>query len=131
MEPLDRCRVAQSFAQEGELVQSLDRVDEDFICFSTECHEFARWANLQVCNLVGIRDLGDWLGLVTVPEEDWAARARSHQLKLIVTPLAHRRMEAILRLAHLYPLLLLQVVRGQRAVRAARVNDVRLRRVGE
>ena len=123
--------MAQSFAQEGELVQSLKLVDEDFICFSAEGHEFARRANLQVRDLVGVGDLGNWLGLVAVPEEDWAAGARCHQLELVVTPLTHCRVEAILCLAHLYALLLLQVVGGQRAVRAARMNDVRLRSVRE
>ena len=123
--------MAQSFAQEGELVQTLKLVDEDFICFSAKGHEFARWANLEVCNLVGVGDLGNWLSLVAVPEEDWAAGARCHQLELVVAPLAHCRVEAILCLAHLCTLLLLQVVGGQRAVRAARMNDVLLSSVRE
>ena len=123
--------MAQSFAQEGELVQSLKLVDEDFICFSAEGHEFARRANLQVCDLVGVGDLGNWLGLIAVPEEDWAAGARCHQLELVVTPLTHCSVEAILCLAHLYALLLLQVVGSQRAVCAARMNDVRLCSVRE
>ena len=103
----------QALAQEGELIQSLYLIDKDFICFCAKGHEFARGADLEIGDFVGVGDLGDWLGLVAVPEEDGAARARRHQLKLVVAPLAHRRVEAVLRLAHLDALLLLQVVRGE------------------
>ena len=121
----------QALAQEGELIQPLYLIDKDFISFRAKCHEFARGADLQVGDLVGVRDLGDWLGLAAVQEEDRAARARRHKFKLVVAPLAHRRVEAILSLAHLNALLLLQVVRGERAVRAARMDHVRLLNVGE
>ena len=97
----------QAFAQERELIQPLYLIDKDFICFCAKCHEFARGTDLQVGDLVGVGDLSDRLGLVAVPEEDGAARARRHKFKLVVAPLAHRCVEAILRLPHLNALLLL------------------------
>ena len=68
----------QALAQEGELIQSLYLIDKDFICFCAKGHEFARGADLEIGDFVGVGDLGDWLGLVAVPEEDGAARARRH-----------------------------------------------------
>ena len=70
---LDGGGVAKTLAEEGELVETLDGVDEDFIGLSSEGHEPAGGADFEVSDLVGIRDLSDGLCLVAVPEEDWAA----------------------------------------------------------
>ena len=107
LKSLDRCRVAQSLSKEGELVQSLQLVDKDFVCFCAKGHEFAWWANLQVGDLVRVGDLGDRLSLVTIPEEDRAARSSRYQLKLVVLSLAHSCVESVLSLTHLHTLLLL------------------------
>jgi len=107
MKSLDGCWVTQSLAKEGELVKSLQTVDEDFICFCAKCHEFAWRTDLEVGDLVGVRDLGDWLRFITIPEADWAAWASRYQLKLVVFPLAHRCVEAVLGLPHLNTFLLL------------------------
>ena len=110
--------MAQSLAQEGELIESLQTVDKDFICFCAKCQEFARRTDFQVRNLVRVRDLSDRLCFIAIPEEDWAARAASYQLKFVVLPLTHRCVEAVLSLTHLHALLLLQVISGQGAVSA-------------
>ena len=123
--------MAQALAQEGELVKSLEAVDEKFVRLRAEGHPFAAWANLQVHHFVWVWNLGNWLRLVAIPEEDWTAGAGRHELKLVVTPLAHRRVEAVARLAHLQTLLLLQVVGAQAAISAARVNHLLLVHVWE
>ena len=93
--------MAKSLAQESELVEALDRVDEDLICFGAEGHESAAWADLQVHHLVGVGDLGYGLRLVTVPEEDRTSGASCYEFKFIVMSLAHGCMETVLGLAHL------------------------------
>lgn len=93
--------MAKSLAQECELVELLERVDEDLICFCAEGHESATWANLQVHDLVWVGDLGYRLCLVTVPEEDRTSGASRDKFKFIVASLAHGCMETVLGLTHL------------------------------
>ena len=81
--------MAKSLAQECELVELIERVDEDLICFCTEGHESASWANLQVHDLVWVGDLGYRLCLVTIPEEDRTSRASRDKFELMVASLAH------------------------------------------
>jgi hypothetical protein len=131
IESLNWGGVAEALAQEGELVQSLQTVDIDFICFCAERHEFSGWANLEVCHFVRIWDLGYWLRLIAVPEKDGAARATSHEFQLVVPSLAHSCVEAVRRLAHLSTLLLLEVVSANGTVGAARVDYLRLCNVRE
>ena len=101
MEPLNWSRMAKSLAQESELVEPLDRVDEDLVCFGAEGHVSAAWANLQVHDLVWVGDLGYGLCLVTVPEEDGTSGAGRDKLKFVVASLAHGCMETVLGLTHL------------------------------
>ena len=93
--------MAKSLAQECELVELIERVDEDLICFCTEGHESASWANLQVHDLVWVGDLGYRLCLVTIPEEDRTSGASCYEFKFIVVSLAHGCMETVLGLTHL------------------------------
>jgi len=65
--------VTKSLAQERKLIKPLQAVDVDFVSFSSESHEFTAWADLEIHNLVGIRDLCDRLSLVAVPEKDRAS----------------------------------------------------------
>ena len=123
--------MAETFAQESELIEPSQTVDEDFICFSAKGHEAAAWANLQVVDFVRVRDLCDRLSLITVPEEDWTATACGHELELVVCSLAHRSVEAVLSLAHLHAFLLLKIVGGEGAIGTARVDSGRLLRVRE
>ena len=92
---MDGCGVAESLTQEAELVESLQAVDKDFVGLGAEGHPLAAGADLEVHDFVRVRDLSDGLGLITVPEEDWATGAGRHKLKLIVAPLAHRCVEAV------------------------------------
>ena len=124
MESLNWCGVAEALAKEGELVEAIEAVDENLICFSAEGHELAARANLKVHHFVGVGDLGHGLGLVAVPEQDWASRTSCHQLELVVPSLTHGCVEAVSGLAHLHALFLLEVVGANRAVSTARVDDL-------
>ena len=131
LELLNGGGVAQALSEERELIEAGQAVDEDFVGLGAEGHKLAARADLQVEHLVGVGNLGDGLRLVAVPEEDRAASARRHQLELIVPALRHRHVEAVLRLPHAHSALLLQVVRADGAVRAARVDLALLLHVGE
>jgi len=130
-EALDGRGVAQALAHECELVESLEAVDEHFVGLSTERHILSAWADLQVHDLVGIGDLCYWLRLVTIPEEDWRARAGCDEFELVVTALAHSHVVTVLRLAHLNTLLLLKIVGAKRTVSAASMNPLWLLLVRE
>lgn len=62
--------MAESFAYECEVILTLHRVDEDFMCFGAEREEFARRAHFDRSNLVRVRNLSHWSLLVDVPEKD-------------------------------------------------------------
>ena len=72
--------MSQALAQEGELVESLQPIDKDFISLCAEGHPLAAGADLQILDLVRVGDLSHRLRLIAVPEEDWAARASCHEL---------------------------------------------------
>ena len=116
--------MTQAFSKESELVESLNAVDKDFISFRAKGHPLAARADLKVGHFVGVGDLGDGLGLIAVPEEDRAARASSHEFKLVILTLTHRCVEAVRSLAHLNTLLLLQVISAEGTIGTARVNNV-------
>lgn len=123
--------MTESLTQESELIKTGETVNEDLICFRTESHESAAGADLQVCDLVGIRDLCHWLSFVTIPEEDGAAATGGNKLELVIFSLTHGGMESVLSLARLNAFLLLEIIGGQGAISAARVDPLRLVTVRE
>ena len=113
------------------MVLGCERVNEDFIGFGSESNHSARRAHLNRQHLVRILDLGHWSALVTVPEEDRRSLPAGHQLELVVAPLRHTEERPVLGLVAVDPLFLLEVVGGDGAVGAARMNQVRLLNIWE
>ena len=90
--------MAETFAQECELAQALHLVNEDFVGLRAEGQEPAARTHLQIVHFVRVRDLRYRLLLVTVPEVNRSAAPGCDQLKLVVFPLTHGCMEAVLSL---------------------------------
>lgn len=63
--------MAKSFSEEYELLGSGQSVGKHFVCFSTKGKVAATWADLDVHDLIGVRNLSNGVLFVTIPEENW------------------------------------------------------------
>jgi hypothetical protein len=123
--------VAKTLGQEGELVESRDGVNEDFVCLCAIDEEAARGANMNGQDLVGINDFSYWVGSVAVPEIDWCALPASHQFEFVVSALSHAEKSAILCLMASISFFKFKIIGRYRPVHGTRMYHIGLVNIWE